>query len=77
MQIERRISSLLEYYAEMQLILSKDNANRVQNIKFHLNIVLTNAQRLVLTQKLSPPYSHSNKKAGRLLCRPAFFNIFT
>ena len=25
MQIERRISSLLEYYAEMTLILSKDN----------------------------------------------------
>ena len=62
MQIERRISSLLEYYAEMQLILFKDNANRVQNIKFHLNILLTNAQRRALTQKLSPPHSHSNKK---------------
>ncbi len=34
MQIERRTSSWLECYAEMQLILSKDNANRTQNIKF-------------------------------------------
>ena len=33
MQIESRISSLLEYYAEMKLILCKDNANREQNIK--------------------------------------------
>ena len=33
MQIECKISSLLEYYAEMQLILCKDNANRMQNIK--------------------------------------------
>ena len=33
MQIECRISSLLEYYAEMQLILCKDNANRMQNNK--------------------------------------------
>ena len=33
MQIECRISSLLEYYAEMQLILYKDHANRMQNIK--------------------------------------------
>ena len=34
MQIERRKSSLLEFYAEMQLILYKDNANRTQKIKF-------------------------------------------
>jgi len=34
MQIERRTSSWLECYAEMQLILSNDNANRTQNIKF-------------------------------------------
>ena len=34
MQIECRISSLLEYFAEMQLIFCKDNANRRQNIKF-------------------------------------------
>ena len=33
MQIECRISSLLEYFAEMQLIFCKDNANRMQNIK--------------------------------------------
>ncbi len=33
MQIESRISSLLEYYVEMQLIFYKDNANREQNIK--------------------------------------------
>ena len=33
MQTERRISSLLGYYAEVQLILCKDNANRMQNIK--------------------------------------------
>ncbi len=30
MQIERKISSLLEYFAEMQLIYYKDNANREQ-----------------------------------------------
>ena len=34
MQIECRISSLLEYFAEMKLIFCKDNANRMQNIKF-------------------------------------------
>ena len=33
MQIECRISSLLEYFTEMQLIFCKDNANRMQNIK--------------------------------------------
>ena len=33
MQIECRISSLLEYFAEMQLTFCKDNANRMQNIK--------------------------------------------
>jgi hypothetical protein len=33
MQGERRTSSLLECYAEPQLILSKNNARRVQNIK--------------------------------------------
>ncbi len=33
MQIECRISSLLEYFAEMQLIFCKDNTNRMQNIK--------------------------------------------
>ena len=32
-QIECRISSLLEYYAEMQPTLCKGSANRVQNIK--------------------------------------------
>ena len=31
MQIECRKSSLLELYAEMQLILCKDNANREEN----------------------------------------------
>ncbi|WP_320875271.1 hypothetical protein [Prevotella pectinovora] len=31
MQTECRISSLLGYYAEVQLILCKDNANRMQN----------------------------------------------
>ena len=34
MQIESRTSNLFECYAEMQLILCKDNANREQNIKF-------------------------------------------
>ncbi len=33
MQTESRILSLLEYYAEVQLIFCKDNANREQNIK--------------------------------------------
>ena len=33
MQIECRISSLLVYFTEMQLIFCKDNANRMQNIK--------------------------------------------
>ena len=32
-QTESRISSLLEYYAEVQPILCKDSANREQNIK--------------------------------------------
>ena len=31
MQTECRISSLLGYYAEVQLVLCKDNANRMQN----------------------------------------------
>ena len=33
MQIEGRTTSLLDCYAEMQLILCKDNANRRQNNK--------------------------------------------
>ena len=33
MQTESRISSLLEYYAEVKLIFCKDNASREQNIK--------------------------------------------
>ena len=33
MQIEGRTTSLLDCYAEMQLILYKDNANRRQNNK--------------------------------------------
>ena len=32
-QTESRISSLLEYYAEVQPILCKDSANREQDIK--------------------------------------------
>ncbi len=33
MQTESRTSSLIERYAEVQLILCKDNANREQNVK--------------------------------------------
>ena len=33
MQIECRTTSVLDCYAEMQLILYKDNANRTQKIK--------------------------------------------
>ena len=41
MQTECRISSLLEYYAEVQLILCKDSANREQN---EMNVFISYAE---------------------------------
>lgn len=46
---ERRISSLLEYFAEMQLIFCKDTNKITNNLHYHCRIII---KRLTLWKKL-------------------------
>ena len=48
MQTECRISSLLGYYAEVQLILCKDNARREQN---EINVFISYAEPQLILSK--------------------------
>ena len=59
MQTECRISSLLEYYAEPQFILCKDNARREQN---EINKFISYAEpKLILCKDNPITYKHKIK----------------
>ncbi len=71
MQIECRISSLLEYYAEMQLILCKDYASERNEI------LLSNCRaQLILCKDYASERNEillSNCRAQLILCKVLFF----
>ena len=59
MQTECRISSLLGYYAEVQLILCKDNANRMHN---EINGFISYAEVQLILCKDTASYSPTGCK---------------
>ena len=69
MQIECIISSLLEYYAEMQLILCKDSARRVE--RKELAQFSFPKRRLFYHELVSRIAYHIINNSARIICLQA------